>query len=176
MKDSAHLPRFLGQQYVTRKQAAKDLGVSISLLRQLERQGVLRPIDARKADGFSRRKYGSGRQVTWVYLADELVRYVERREFVQKHAGGFAAAAFAQFERGSSVVDVVVALRLPPERVEEFHVAYRRAKAELVVPGTVVEEMRSLGFDTTQENFVTTIERLLSALREAQRRSRTAKG
>lgn len=171
MKDSEHLRRFLGLVWVTRKQASKVLGITISGLRTLEKRGVLHPVEAQKANGFTGRKYGSGRQPQIVYQAEELERALEQKEFAHRHAGAFAAAAFAAFDRGLSTVETVILLRLPPARVEEFHVAYRRAKNELVVPGTAVEEMRGLGFDVTAANFVATVERLLEALRNARRRS-----
>lgn len=97
---------------MTRSQAARRLGVSLSTVRRMEGAELV-PV---QIDG------------------KHLFRRTDIDLFVRADEGQLAAEAFAAFESGKSAVEVVIELRLPPEKVEALQAAWVRLSSRVVVP------------------------------------------
>lgn len=157
------------KRWFTRPQAAKALGVSRAQWYGFERRGIVVAVPVENALGFEEKR-GGGRRATHVIRAEDVAR-LKDDELVRRMSNGqLAAAAFEMFQKGKQVVDVVIALRLPPERAEELHGAWRRSRGAVLLPVACVERMRELGFEVTDEGtFVGAVDRLMAAAREGFR-------
>ncbi|MDI3285159.1 hypothetical protein [Polyangium sp. 15x6] len=159
------------KRWFTRSQAAKALGIGLTAWLTLERRGLVTPVPVSQARGFKGRP-GGGKQPLVVIRAEDVARMKDAELVKRMSNGQLAGAAFEMFEKGKSVVDVVIALRLPPERAEELHEAWRRARGGVLLPLACAEKMRELGFDVTDEGtFVAAVDRLMAAARAGFRLS-----
>ena len=111
---------------LTRKQVADRLGLSVSSVRRLEREGVLTPA------------IGQGGVRLFCTDQVEAVRvYRERNEepeglptvpaaqTLAPTDGALAALAFAHFDQGETPIQVVQALELSPDRVKQLYTQWR---------------------------------------------------
>lgn len=96
---------------LTRAQAARRLGVSVSTIRRMEGDDLQPVLIAGTHDFHS--------------------QHVER--MASSSGGELAARVFDAFERGSHPVDLVIELKLPPERIEALHATYCRMRQAIVV-------------------------------------------
>ena len=108
-------------KFLRRAEAARLLGVSKSTLRRMEGT-TLTPLVGPKNERL---------------FLDEEVRavVVTRRARVEPEsdAGAVAAEAFARFDAGADVVDVVKTLRVAPELVESLYLRWARLRRLLVL-------------------------------------------
>ena len=96
---------------LTRSQAARRVGVSVSTIRRMEGD----TLDPVVLDG---RHY---------FRAADLERMRPTTD------GEVAARAFAMFEEGNSVIDAVIALQQPPSVIEPLHKDWCRFSDSLVI-------------------------------------------
>lgn len=150
------------------------LNISIPTLRELERKGRIQPVPVAQAHGF-KRPVGPGRMPKVVLRAEDVARLREDEHVRRLNDGEVSAEAMKLFVAGKGVIDVVIALRVTPARASELFEAYRANIGGLVVPEKILDDLRQLGFvaiDAT--NFVPTVERLLTTVRELRRASKAA--
>jgi hypothetical protein len=102
-----------GEVLLTRTQAARRMGVSVSTIRRME--GV--EIEPVVIDG----KH-------LFHLAD-----IERARPVTD--GQVAARAFDGFNQGKTVIELVIELEQPPERIERLHDIWKRLSNSIVIQG-----------------------------------------
>lgn len=91
-------------------------GCSRFALRRLEQKGLLNPT--------KRARERVARYSTAEVEAIEQFGLEPRARFKRDDEGGLAAAAFRLFDRGLSLRDIVIKLRIPPARVDELYAAY----------------------------------------------------
>lgn len=157
------------KRWFTRSQAAKACGISIQAWHNLERRGVVRAVPVAEAAGWKGRP-GAGQQPEFVIRAEDVARVKNDAHVVRLSQGQIAAAAFDAFERGRSIIEVVIMLKLAPGQAEELHASWRRVKNYVLLPGTCVEKFARLGFSVSDEaSFVAAAERLLDAARRSFR-------
>ena len=170
MSKSAGLGRPFVKRYYTRLEAARALGISEPGWRKLERRGVVVAVPIAKAVGYQHR-VGAGRPPSHVIRAEDVARLRDTELVKRMGEGQVSAAAFELFVGGKTVVDVVVALKIPPERAKALHDAFREAHGYVLLPVRVVEDLRALGFKTIDaDTFVSTVERLLNVARATRAR------
>lgn len=107
---------------LTRAEVARRLGVSRTTLRRLEGKS-LHPSEGPGGIRFFEEREVEAFQITYRHSRSS----ASRREDEQT-SGDHAAEAFEHFDRGSSTVEVVKALRLHPDHVVALHDAWRRMK------------------------------------------------
>lgn len=98
---------------VPRTLARKLLGVSFSTLRAYEARGLLRPANAKNAQGTRRVVYRRAE------VEALMLRLRDEREALAP--GVIAARAFALFEERKTLAEVVRELRVEPERVRALY-------------------------------------------------------
>ena len=110
---------------LTRAEAARRLGVSRTTLRRLEGKS-LHPVEGPRGVHFFEAREVEAFEIT--YRALRMRSPTCARDDRDRDDGDDAAEAFALFDQGASAVDVVKALRLPPDRVASWHAAWLRMK------------------------------------------------
>ncbi len=108
---------------LTRAEVARRLGVSRTTLRRLEGKS-LHPVEGPRGVHFFEAREVDAFEITYRALRTRSPVGACR----DSDEGDDAAEAFALFDQGASAVDVVKALRLPPERVAAWHSAWLRMK------------------------------------------------
>lgn len=98
---------------LTRSQAARRMGVSVATIRRME--GV--SIDPIVLDG------------RHFFRAEDIDHLRPRTD------GEIAGRAFAGFESGQSIIEVVIALEQPPDAIEALHKKWVELSRSLVVRG-----------------------------------------
>ena len=99
---------------LTRTQAARRIGASVATVRRMEQSGELVPLVV------------DGRHL---FRAPEVERYVHADE------GELAAAVFQALKDGKPAYQIVIDLKLPPDRVERFVEAWVRMTRSWLVMG-----------------------------------------
>ena len=175
MASSATFSKPVVKRFFTRLEASRALGLSLSGWRKLERRRLVVPVPlaTATAQGYKAPVSG-GRHPTVVICAEDVARLRESEHAKRATDGQLAAAAFELYLAGRSVVEVVIALKLPPERARALHGEFTASRGYLVLPGTVLDELRHLGFAVTQESFVGVVDRLVQSVREGRRARRSA--
>jgi hypothetical protein len=129
---------------LTRREVQKVLHLSYAAVRRLERTGRLTAY----------------RQVTdragvdhvepcHVFDPRDVARYAEEvqngHHRLRVTDGELAARCYELFATGSTIADVVIALRSPPRIVRELYLA-RATPDDLIVPAEVIAQIKALGF------------------------------
>lgn len=137
--------------YLTRRQVARRLGLSLSTVRRME-GGELTPIiDERGV------RYFEATEIQAVFIR------VRRRKPNSEHADGtLAAAAFRLFQSGADVVAVVKELREAPERIEALFAHWARLRGTILLDA---ESLRVLA-NRLNSSLLTDENALLSAVTE----------
>jgi hypothetical protein len=152
-----------GAVMLTRTETARELGVSVSTVRRLERSR-LHPVT--ELDG------------SHVFDAEEIRTLARERADtrIPRSSGELAARACELFREGRGVVDVVIALRQPFELVREWQRSYLADAGTLLVPEVLAHQMREAFFveqePFTAEGLFQLLERLTSRNVELGRRLR----
>jgi len=109
---------------ITRRQVADRLGLSISSVRRLEREGVLTP-----EIGEGGVRLFSAEQVEQVRMHREAEPKAQPAPSVAEALvpidGALAALAFAHFDQGETPIQVVQVLELPPRTVKQLYSEWR---------------------------------------------------
>lgn len=160
----------LGKKYLTHSEAAGVLKATRSGILSLVRRGLLKPIPVEKAPGYQRASQ-PGRKPVFVFAGQDVARLADKSPFRQASSRHLASEAFAAFERGETITQVVISLQLTPERASEIYEAWLRVTGGIYVPRVVVDKLRQLGFKTTDaSSLVERMENLLDEVRAARRR------
>ncbi|TXH50452.1 MAG: hypothetical protein E6Q97_20480 [Desulfurellales bacterium] len=122
------------------------------------------------AQGY-KRPVGPGRHSASVLLFEDVQRLKDDENVKRLGSGELASECWKMFRDGASVVEVVIKLKITPERARNMHEQYKASVGGLTVPNTVLEQMKEMGFSVDAGNFVPTIERLLRAARENRRKA-----
>jgi hypothetical protein len=109
--------------FLTRRQAARRLGLSMSTVRRME-GGELHPIvDERGV------RYFEATEIQAVFVRVRRTRKLDS----ERADGALAAAAFALFQAGADVVAVVKELREAPERIEALFDHWKRLRCTILL-------------------------------------------
>lgn len=107
---------------LTRKQVADRLGLSVSSVRRLEREGVLTlAIGQGGVRLFSTEHVEVVRAQRERNKEPEGLPTVSAAQTLAPTDGALAALAFAHFDQGEAPIQVVQALELPPDRVKQLY-------------------------------------------------------
>jgi len=141
------------KEWPTRKQVAKELGISQTTVRRMEASKELHPVDI---DGVHR------------FDPEEVAaRKRKGKPLEASRDGELASQAFQLFQAGKRVIDVVIELRRPPNEIGTLYEEYRRHhEPDLIIPARIVAEL-AYNFDLAKEGDVYTAEdivRLIQAL------------
>lgn len=123
--------------WLTREQSADLLGVSHTTIKNWQEAEILKPELGRRG----------GREV-WLYNPHELAK-VPRRKVnsagTSSDPGEIAARAFERFSEGETIRDVVVHLRIVPERAAELHDQWElMGGAEMVINAAARRELSQI--------------------------------
>lgn len=152
------------KRFVTRLEASKILKMTVKGVQRLEQRGHLHGVPVKDAHGFVR-PVGPGQHPKTVLRLEDVERVRDLENLKRVGAGDLASEAWKLFRSGASVVDVVINLRIVPERAEELFTRYKANVGGLTVPSTVIAAMVAMGFEVNADNFVEVIERLLRTAR-----------
>lgn len=150
------------RSWLTRTEVKARLKVSYSRLRVYEGYGWLKPQRA-AAVGYRQPATHRGRPPSVVYDQREVDEIARRRTLMRRASS--AQRAFAAFQRGAGVVDVVVELGVEPSLARELYSDYAEAAGYLLLPGEVAAVLVELGFQVTAETFPNVVRNLLAAAR-----------
>jgi hypothetical protein len=116
----AEIPPVPTAVFLTRREAGMRLGLSISMIRKLEKQRILR---ARK------RKLPGASGYEMLYREEDVDALARTRASVGDSVASVRdAQVFAAFREGKSVVDVVIEKQLAAEVVERLWKVYERTR------------------------------------------------
>lgn len=116
----AEIPPVPTAVFLTRREAAMRLGVTISMVRKLEKQGMLRG---------RRRGLPGARGYEFVYREEDVDALARSRASVGDAVASVRdARVFAAFRDGKSVVDVVIEQQLAADVVERLWKLYERTR------------------------------------------------
>lgn len=143
--------------FLTRRQVARRLGLSLSTVRRME-GGELKPIiDERGV------RYFEATEIQAVFVR---VRRM-RRPDNERADGTLAAAAFTLFQSGADVVAVVKELREAPERIEALFDHWKRLRGTIVLDA---ESLRALA-NHLNASTLTDEKSILSAVAEFKKQT-----
>lgn len=149
--------------WLTRNEVLARLRISYSRLLTYERYGWLTKYRAADVGYRSRGGNHGGRPPAVVYDLRQ-VDDIGRRRRIMRRASA-AQRAFAAFDRGQGVVQVVVELGIDPDLARDLYRDYAIAAGGVYLPGELVDELRRLGFDVTAATFPDVVRNLLAAAR-----------
>lgn len=116
---------------MNRKQAAKRLGLAVRTLRDLEERGELVPIGAKGNERlYTEAIVVAFEQRRQIAREIEAVKEGARRKPLPPHEGEIAARVFEMLEQKRSRIEIVIELRVDPERVDELAKHYQKMRAE----------------------------------------------
>lgn len=105
--------------WVTRREVADLLGVSVQTVMAYEQRKLLTP------EVVTRQTEGRGMREIYVYDPREVAKLPARkRSDKAPSAGEIAARSFELFDEGSSLREVVKAVRITPDKAQELHVEW----------------------------------------------------
>lgn len=161
-----------GIRWITRTEAADQLKCSVEYLRYLLRKGELQEVTVDKAVGYvKRRSLNGGCYPKHVLDGDEVARYAARSVGEKQNSGRIAAKAWASFEAGKSLPEVVIQLQISPDLALNLLHSYLAAKNLVFLPADVVELLRECGFAAVNKStFADTLKKLLVLVRAARAR------
>ncbi len=119
---------------ITVKLAAQALRVAPETVRNLVRRGDLQPVPGSTPMRFTREEILRVAAVAGVEVS------------TLPSDGELAAAAFAAFRDGKSVLDVVIEHKIPPDQAEQLLQRYAAMGGDMVLPGEVARRIQEIGF------------------------------
>jgi hypothetical protein len=150
--------------FISRSEAEKKFKISIPRLRQLERQGKIKAIDASTVE-YEQRKKGrnAGPTVKVVYDEAQIAALKAKTKSEPRFARPQRrdALVFDMLAEGIDVPDIVRKLRLDLALVLRLRDTYAKEKDGIVVPGKARRLARENGFDLRPDNIVDILIRLL---------------
>ena len=145
----------LEPEYLTRKEVASRLGVTVHEVRRRENVGTLKP-SARDQRG-------------WVLYSEADIANVPRTPPRKTHGTSYtveeAARVYALLKDGKALVDIVMEAAVHPDAVLVIADSYARLTGAMLVPANVMAQVNELPLDG--EFPLTTADALLDCMRNA---------
>lgn len=149
--------------FISRLEAERKYKISVDRLRQLERRGKLKAVDASTV-GYKQPEKGhrSGPAVKVVYEEAHIAALAGKTRSGVKFAREQRrdALVFGMLAQGIDVPDIVVKMQLDLAVVQRLRDEYAKEKDGFVVPGEVRRAAREHGFDLRADNIVEIFVRL----------------
>lgn len=119
------MPAVPALEFLTRRQAGRRLGLSVAMIRKLEKQGKLHGVKRPLVDA-----NGTGTRVyRYVFREAEVEAIASTRKFVGEPVAAIRdAKVYSAFRAGKSVADVVIELQIPADVAEHLWGFYVRAR------------------------------------------------